>query len=164
MGRVVERLDNFLAGWGWWYIDIAAILVYCQGRLDVIVDRLDWIGGLIGGQVTDAINSGFSSVVDQFESLPAAANGMVVSSPTLVRVGEVPEAIIPLSQLGSVARTIERVPDSPGRSTTTTSGPSMVSVNIEPVLIDKGDKWMLKFIQRELFHGGLRVPLAAVGG
>jgi hypothetical protein len=39
-----------------------------------------------------------------------------------------------------------------------------VQVTIQPILIDKGDKWMIAFIQKAFNHGLLRAPLAQVGG
>jgi hypothetical protein len=87
MGRVVERQDRFLAIWESWAPDILAISVYCQSRLDRIVDQFDNMAGLISN-VGNSIVSGLDKISSAISSIPAAAEGMIVSQPGLVSVGE----------------------------------------------------------------------------
>lgn len=99
MGRVVERQDRFLAGWDWWHTAVADILAFQQGQNDTMVDRLDWIGNLLAGQVTDAIKA----IGDAIGGLTGAQAGMVVQEPMLLKVGEqaprIPEIVAPLPAL-----------------------------------------------------------------
>jgi TP901 family phage tail tape measure protein len=130
MGRVVERLDNFLAGWTWWYIDMAEIAAFQQGQNDTMIDRLDWIGNLLAGQVTDAINS----VAGAIASIPGAATGAMVMGPSFIRVGEdaprIPEVILPLPELGAFARSMESAGSAAGMG-----GGGAVTVNLNGPLI-----------------------------
>jgi len=102
MGRVVERLDDFLAGWHWWYLDVVAILSFIQGQNDHRADQLDTINGTIhmwGAEIRDAIYS----VRNAVEGIPGAAGGGVSMTTQLVRVHgtpEKPEYIIPHDDMG----------------------------------------------------------------
>jgi hypothetical protein len=112
MGRVVERQDIFLAGWGWWHLDMINIMVYMQGRLDRIVDQLDMIGERIGGgggnEQTDVLWKIYDAVqhgVSHLEDLTHAQHGAIIREPSLVMMGEEgprnPELAMPMDDYKS---------------------------------------------------------------
>lgn len=146
--------------------DLIAIQVYCQGRFDVMIDRLDWIGNLIAGMlgpVLDALGEIQSAII----GVPGAATGALVNGPTLLRVGEnaprEPEIIAPVNSLGNFARAVQGPRNGAGADGAAGAA-GTPTINIKPILIDKGDKWMIKFIQETINHGGIRIPVGAVGG
>jgi hypothetical protein len=156
MGRVVERQDRFLAVWDWWAPDVVAILSFIQGQNDHRADQLD--------NLSENINSAADRIVDAIAGIPGAAEGALVTGPTLVRVGEnaphEEEVIMPLPELGAFARNMAAA----GAGVYTGAGePRSVQVHIRPILIDKGDKWMIKFIQESFIHGDLYTPVNRIG-
>lgn len=119
MGRVVERQDRFLAVWDWWAPDVVDILAFIQGQNDHRADQLDNLAGVITAQG--------ENICAAIAGIPGAAEGALVTGPTLVRVGEnapgEEEVILPLPELGSFARGMAA------------SAPTSVSVNLNGPLI-----------------------------
>ncbi|MBE3126208.1 MAG: phage tail tape measure protein [Acidobacteria bacterium] len=144
--------------------DLIAIQVYRQGQGDTQIDRLDTIGSLLQGVLNSVIDFGsqtieaINKVRDAIASVPAAAGGGVFMRPTFALIGERPEAAIPLERLNEFRGKGEAPAAQP------TTSPAKIEVNIASILIDKGDKWMIKFVQETMNHGGLTVPLSIVGG
>jgi hypothetical protein len=106
MGRVVGRQDVFLAGWSWWYLDMARMTDYLCGRADRRTDQLDNLADVannifnriseVGTKLTDAVYK----VRDAILNVPAAAGGGVFMKPTFAMIAEKrPEAAIPLERL-----------------------------------------------------------------
>ena len=158
MGRVVERQDRFLAVWDWWAPDVVAILSFIQGQNDHRADQLDNLAG--------SVNSAADRIVDAIAGIPGAAEGALVTGPTLVRVGEnaphEEEVIMPLPELGAFARNMAAAGAGAG-AYAGAGEPRNVQVHIKPILIDKGDKWMIKFIQEKVIHGDLVIPINRIG-
>lgn len=162
MGRVVERQDRFLAVWDWWAPDMVTIAAFQQGQNDHRADQLDHLSTVVANMSNEVCNR-LDKINNSIKNVPAAAKGGIVPLPTFAKVGEVPEVIVPIDQLGGLANSIARTPGgvSGGGKTVIEN---TVEVGIKPVVIDKGDRWFISFIQDHLNHGGLRVPAAAVGG
>jgi len=162
MGRVVERQDRFLAGWSWWYLDMARMTDYLCNRADRRTDQLDNLSTVVANMSNEVCNR-LDKINNSITNVPAAAKGGIVPLPTFAKVGEVPEVIVPIDQLGGLANSIARTPGGVGGGGKTVIE-NTVEVGMKPVVIDKGDRWFISFIQDHLNHGGLRVPAAAVGG
>jgi hypothetical protein len=89
------------------------------------------------------------------ENLPGAASGAVFMMPTLARLAErEPEIIMPLREY-QTERIMPRVEN---------RRQAPIVVNIKPIVIDKKDHYLIKFIQDNLNHNALRVPTACVRG
>jgi len=183
MGRVVERQDRVWAVESWWMPQTAALLTALEIHLvdiyNKIVDFFPKIDNLAGcfvtqnnvikthlGYVKTEIVNGFNNVVTAIGGVPGASSGALVMSPSLVMVGEnaprVPEVILPLPELGAFARGMAATGAGAGGGAGG-SGSQQVFV-FKPIIIDKGDKWMIRFVQENLNHGALRVPVSAIGG
>jgi hypothetical protein len=84
-------------------------------------------------------------VIGAIKGLPHAQSGGVFTKPSLVHVAERgPEVIIPLNQLAGI-------------------GPQQVIVEIQPIVIPRGDKYIIEFLQKSIERGNLRIPITAVG-
>jgi hypothetical protein len=82
------------------------------------------------------------------------ASGGIAWYPQIASVAEHgPEIILPLPELGRWAAGLQTKGTSAGGAMGAASSPQ---VFIRPILIDKGDKWMIKFIQENIDHGVLR--------
>lgn len=118
--------------------DIKTVIIDgIRSPLNAVCDKLDWIGGM-----TTNIRDSAQAAASALKNLPKAQHGAIVSKPSLVSVAEAgPEAIVPLSGAGSGA----------------------ISVSIQPVVIDKGDKYIIEFIQKSINRGNIRIPVTSVG-
>ena len=182
MGRVVERQDRVWAVESWWMPQTAALLTALEIHLvdiyNKIVDFFPKIDNLAGcfvtqnnvikthlGYVKTEIVNGFNNVVTAIGGVPGASSGALVMSPSLVMVGEeaprIPEVILPLPELGRWAAGLQT---SAGGGTGASADAGQQVFVFKPIIIDKGDKWMIRFVQENLNHGALRVPVSAIGG
>lgn len=91
------------------------------------------------------IASSAKEIVAAINGLPHAQSGAIVTKPSLVNVGERgPEAIVPLSQISG-------------------AGLQQVKVEIQPIVIPRGDSYVIEFLQKKIEHGNIRIPITAVG-
>jgi hypothetical protein len=96
--------------------------------------------------VINAIN-GLPGQMSQSTSTPTPPglqHGGIVYAPRTVTVGEVPEVIIPLDKISELLKT-------------------GIRVEIQPVVIPKGDKYVIEFLQKSIERGNIRIPITAVG-
>jgi hypothetical protein len=149
MGRVVERLDIFLAGWTWWYLDMAAIASFIQGQNDHRADQLD--------NLSANINSAADRIVDAIAGIPGAAEGALVTGPTLVRVGEnaphEEEVIMPLPELGAFARNMAAAgigTRAGGGVTVNLNGPLIHTTGVSRSDLERAGEDLVDVIQRQL--------------
>ena len=115
MGRVVERQDKFLAMFDSWHIDILNIMVYIQGRMDVIVDKIDvMLERIAGGGSNELLNVGWviadrvAEVSKAISKLRGAQTGHISTQTELLMVHgtpRVPEITIPVNRLGDLPLT-----------------------------------------------------------
>jgi len=106
---------------------------------DVLKDRL-WAGA---GWVTRIVGA-IQKIPGTTARATAAGYSGVVSSPTLFLAGE---------------RGPERVQIAPTRQ-----GNMQPAIYIRPVVIPRGDKYVIEFLTDAMRHGQMRVPAGAVGG
>jgi hypothetical protein len=151
--------------------DLIAIMVYEQAQGDekwnFQVEQIN-----VAKETNSLLNDIWgetAKVVAALATVPKAATGMVFQSPTLAWVAEKKaEAVLPLDQLAEIASRpaggTAGGGSAGGGSQPGAGGPSSVLVNIKPILINKGDKWMIKFIQESIDHGELTFPIAGVVG
>jgi hypothetical protein len=134
---------------------------------DLTKEAHDWIleiwkAGLRQIDIQDAMladvrtgNGTMQAIADNTAKTVSAISGLNIPS------YDVGTAHVPRTSLAVVHKG-ERIFNPATGGGASAGGPVMV--NIRPILIDKGDKWMVKFIQEKLNNRGLRVPLATVGG
>jgi len=73
---------------------------------------------------------------------------------------EEPEYIIPHNDLGAFIAGLPRTLGSGAAPADTRP----IQVVFRPIVIPRGDKWQINFIQDNLDHGALRVPVRSIGG
>lgn len=178
MGRVVERQDRFLAVWDWWAPQVAALLTALEVHLVDINERsgtlLEKVDNLNNSvlMVGQWAKNGLANVVTAIGNISGAASGALVMGPSLVHVGEdaprIPEVILPLPELGAFARGMASAGAGTSGGAGAGAGGSQPVFVFKPIVIDKGDKWMIQFVedtvQAKLNHRDIMVPVSAIGG
>lgn len=169
MGRVVERQDRVWAVESWWMPQTAALLTALEVHL---VDIFEHIGDFFPkiDNLASCINTQGGKICAAIGNIPGAATGALVMGPSLVNVGEnapgVPEVILPLPELGAFARGMAAT--GAGAIGGAGAGGSQQVFVFKPIVIDKGDKWMIQFVedtvQAKLNHRDIMVPVSAIGG
>ncbi|MFA5430518.1 MAG: phage tail tape measure protein [Candidatus Omnitrophota bacterium] len=153
MGRVVERQDRFLAVWDWWAPDMAAIASFIQGQNDHRADQLDTMNGTIhqwGAEIRDAV----FQVRDAISSISGAAEGALVTSPSLMMVGEdaprVPEVILPLPEVGAFARSMGMGAAAGGPVTVQLNGPLIHTTGVSRSDLERAAEDLVSIIERQV--------------
>lgn len=132
-GEVKDKIDN-----------LAACFVTQDNLLKKKFD--EW-----GGKVVDKIGG----VISAINGVPGASSGAVSTKTQLMRVhgsSADPEYIVRHSNIGRFTRALSDSTDSPSSRYEARVNP----IEIGSILIDKGDKWMIKFFQNAIDHRVLR--------
>ena len=111
------------------------------------------------------IREGIGGMREVLDNLKGAAAGAVATDTQLMVVHgtpAAPEYIVPSSRMAEIVTSAKFDGSQGGPGTS--GQPANLTVNIRPIVINKGDKWFIDFIQENLDGGGLTVPLAAVHG
>ena len=150
-------------------IAIAGHIIFVSDKLVEFFPKVDNLANsfvVLGNLITDRFNhwgqklehgldviaEKVALVASTIANLSGAASGAVSTSTRLMMIHGTPtepEYIIPHTDLGRFVAGMERA--APG-----TIAAAQPIVKIQPLLIDKGSKWMIKFIQRNFEHGALQ--------
>jgi hypothetical protein len=152
MGRVVERQDRFLAVWDWWAPDMAAIASFIQGQNDHRADQLDNIANCINTQRAEIVGAVWE-VRDSIAAISGAAEGALVTGPSLMMVGEdaprVPEVILPLPEVGAFARGMG-VGGGGGSVTVQLNGPLIHTTGVSRADLERAAEDLVAIIEHQV--------------
>jgi len=150
-------------------IALGGHLIFISDKLVEMFPKIDNLAACfvtLDNVIKDNLDIVADRIVAAIGNIPGAAAGALVMGPALVNVGEnapgVPEVILPLPELGAFARNMAAA--GAGASGGAGAGGGQQVFVFKPIIIDKGDKWMIRFVQENLNHGAIRVPISGVGG